>query len=307
MDYTTVALVFIAAAAGTYGLASLFAPGNPTRDRLARLTGEARRTARREKWDKAARLATPMARLATSSDKQVSDLKSRLMQAGIRDESAATLFFAAKLVLVIALPLLIVTGLAVAGVDLDLVELATSLLAGAVLGFYLPTIWLNRRATRRQREIFNAFPDAVDLLVVCVEAGLGLDAAIARAAQDMATRSVDLADELNLVSIEMRVGATRERALRNLARRSGIEEVTSFVAMMLQADRFGTSIGQSLRVQSDALRVKRRQRAEEEAAKLPLKMLFPLIFFIFPSLLLVLLGPSLIQVMKVLGPIANGG
>lgn len=307
MDYTTVALVFIAAAAGTYGLASLFAPGNPTRDRLARLTGEARRSARREKWDKAARLATPMARLATSSDKQVDDLKSRLLQAGIRDESTATLFFAAKLVLVIALPLLIVTGLAIAGVDLDLVELATSLLAGAVLGFYLPTIWLNRRATRRQREIFNAFPDAVDLLVVCVEAGLGLDAAIARTAQDMATRSVDLADELNLVSIEMRVGATRERALRNLARRSGIEEVTSFVAMMLQADRFGTSIGQSLRVQSDALRVKRRQRAEEEAAKLPLKMLFPLIFFIFPSLLLVLLGPSLIQVMKVLGPIANGG
>ncbi len=307
MDYTTAALVFVAAAAGTYGIASLFSTDNPTRERLVRMTGQARRTARREKWHKAARFASPMARLARSSDKQVSALKSRLLQAGFRGDNAINLYFAAKVLLVCAVPMLALIGLSLSRVSIGELETLTVLLVGAAIGLYAPSVWLNRRAAARQRELFEAFPDAVDLLVVCVEAGLGLDAAVARTAQDMETRSPDLADELNLVSIEMRVGASRERALRNLARRCGIEEISSFVAMMLQADRFGTSVGTSLRVQSDALRVKRRQRAEEEAAKLPLKMLFPLIFLIFPSLLLVLLGPSIIQVMKVLGPVASGG
>ena len=145
------------------------------------------------------------------------------------------------------------------------------------------------------------------MMVVCVEAGLGMDAAIARTAQEMEIRSPDLAEELHLVGMEIRVGATRERAMRGLAKRTGVEEVSSFVAMMLQADKFGTSVADSLRVQSDALRVKRRQRAEESAAKLPVKLLFPLILCIFPSMLLVLVGPSAIQMMRILFPVMNGG
>ena len=130
---------------------------------------------------------------------------------------------------------------------------------------------------------------------------------IARAAAEIGLRSTKLAEELSLVGLELRVGASRERALRNLATRTGVDEIASFVAMMLQADRFGTSVADSLRIHADTLRVRRRQRAEEQAAKIPLKMLFPLIFCIFPSLLLVLMGPALIQVYRILIPAMGAG
>jgi tight adherence protein C len=158
----------------------------------------------------------------------------------------------------------------------------------------------------RQREIFENFPDAADLMLVCVESGLGLDAALVRVADEMRLKSVNLAEELHLVNLELRAGNTREKALRNLALRTGVEEVNTFVTMLVQADRFGTSIGDSLRVFSEELRTKRRLRAEEIAAKIPLKLLFPLVFFIFPSLLLVLLGPAFIQVYRILLPTMAG-
>ncbi len=300
MEPIVLGLVFLAAGAAVFGVASLFNTDNSTKARLIRLTGEAKRTARKQKWDKAARLASPAARLARSSEKQVAGVKLKLLQAGIRSDGAITMYYATKTLLAVFMPLVALTVLIFVGTRLENTQTMAVLLFGAALGFYGPTIWLNRRAQNRQREIFEAFPDAVDLLVVCVEAGLGLDAAIARTAQDMEKRSTALAEELQLINVEMRVGASRERALRNFASRSGVEEISSFVAMMLQADRFGTGVGKSLRVQSDALRVKRRQRAEEEAAKLPLKMLFPLIFLIFPSLLLVLIGPSLLHVVATL-------
>jgi tight adherence protein C len=180
------------------------------------------------------------------------------------------------------------------------------LFAAAALGYYLPNLVLSRLTFVRQRELFEAFPDALDLIIVCVESGISLDAAIARAASEIELRSPKLAEELTLVGLELRVGASRERALRNLAARTGLDEVSSFVAMMLQADRFGTSVADSLRVHADSLRVRRRQRAEEQAAKIPLKMLFPLIFCIFPSLLLVLMGPALVQIYRILLPTISG-
>lgn len=306
MDLTAIALVFLAAGAGTFGVAALFSQENSTKARLARLTGQAKRTAKTQKWAKAAKIASPVARLAGSSKTEVAGLKSTLLNAGIRGENAPTIFYAAKVTLLIFLPLVLLTALIMFGVEMTNVQTMSVLLGGAALGFYWPGIWLRRRAENRQRELFNAFPDAVDLMVVCVEAGLGLDAAIARTAQDLEGRSAAMAEELHLVGVEIRVGATRERALRNFAQRTGIEEISSFAAMMIQADRFGTGVGRSLRVQSDSLRVKRHQRAEEEAAKLPLKMLFPLIFLIFPSLLLVLLGPSIIQVVATLTKFGSG-
>ncbi len=147
---------------------------------------------------------------------------------------------------------------------------------------------------------------AVDLMVVCVEAGLGLDIAINRCAHEVRLRSPELADELERVALELRVGASRERALRNLATRSGLEEMATFATMLIQADRFGTSLAESLRVHADSSRTRRRLRAEEAAAKIPLKLLFPLIFFIFPSMMLVLLGPAMIQIYRTLLPTLGG-
>jgi len=154
----------------------------------------------------------------------------------------------------------------------------------------------------RQREIFETFPDALDLMTVCVEAGLGTEAALNRVAEDIQLKSPILSEELRLVNLELRAGADRERALRNLAMRTGVDEVDGFVTMISQAERFGTSIAASLRVHADMLRTRRRQRAEEAAAKIALKLLFPLIFCIFPSLLVVLLGPAMIQIYRVLLP-----
>ena len=176
------------------------------------------------------------------------------------------------------------------------------LLVAAAAGYYLPNQLLRVRVKQRQREIFESFPDALDLMTVCVEAGLAIDAALGRVAQEISLRSAVLSEELKLVTLELRAGNPKDRALRNLALRTGVDDVDALVAMLIQAERFGTSVADSLRVQSETLRTKRRQRAEEAAAKIALKLLFPLIFFIFPSLLVVLMGPAFIQIYRVLLP-----
>ena len=180
------------------------------------------------------------------------------------------------------------------------------LLCAAAFGYYLPNMVLKNIIMRRQRELFESFPDALDLMTVCVEAGLAMDAALARVAREIGLKSRVLSDELSLVTLELRAGSSKEKALRGLAMRTGVEDVDALVAMLIQAERFGTSIAASLRIQSDQLRTKRRQRAEETAAKIALKLLFPLIFFIFPSLLVVLMGPAFIQIYRVLLPTMAG-
>jgi tight adherence protein C len=179
------------------------------------------------------------------------------------------------------------------------------LLVSAALGYYLPNFTLEQTAKRRQRDIFETIPDALDLLTVCVEAGLSLERALVKVAGEIHIKSMVLAQELQLVLMEMRAGFTKERALRNFALRSGVEDVDTLVAMLIQSERFGTSMGTSLRVHSDNLRSKRRLMAEEAAAKIALKLLFPLIFFIFPTLLIVLVGPAGIQVSRTMGRIAG--
>jgi tight adherence protein C len=179
-------------------------------------------------------------------------------------------------------------------------------MVGALIGVYLPNFVLWWIIRRRRRELFENFPDAADLMLVCMEAGLGLDAALTRVADEVKRKSVALAEELHLTNLEMRAGAAREQALHNLATRTGLEEIGTFASMLTQADKFGTSIGDSLRVFSDDLRYKRQMRAEELAAKVPTKMLFPLVIFIFPSIIMVVMGPAAIQIVRTLMPMLNG-
>jgi tight adherence protein C len=175
------------------------------------------------------------------------------------------------------------------------------IVAGGLLGWMLPFLVVRSRVRRRQDEIQRTLPDALDLMVVCVEAGLGLNQALVRVGEEMERVSPAVSQEFILVSLEMRAGAPREEALRNLGERTGLADVRAFVAMLIQTDRFGTSIADALRIHADELRTKRRQRAEEKAAKLTVKLLIPIILFIFPSMFIVMLGPAVFHVTEAFG------
>ena len=175
-------------------------------------------------------------------------------------------------------------------------------LVAATLGYLFPDMFLTWRVTARQHRLRRGLPDGLDLLVICVESGLGLDQALMKVAQELRITHHELSEELQLVNLEMRIGKTRIDALRELARRTGLEDIKSLVAMLVQTDRFGTSVAQSLRVFSDELRIKRRQRAEEMSAKTTVKMVPPLVFFIFPALMVVILGPAVITLLRQLMP-----
>jgi tight adherence protein C len=249
----------------------------------------------------------PVAKLSAPKEGwENSSLRVRFMQAGLREKSWPALFFAGKTVLALGLPglFLMFTGLTAVQLSTNLNLLMLLLLAA--IGYYLPNGILARLVDSRKTEIQDALPDALDLMTVCVEAGLGLDAAMNRAASEIGMRSEALEEELNLVALELRMGVKRELALRNLALRTGVDDVGSFVAMIVQADRFGTNVAEALRIQGETMRTHRRLRAEERAAKIPLKLLFPLIFFIFPSLMLVLMGPAMISIYRVLLPTMGG-
>lgn len=254
-----------------------------------------------------ARLAAPIARLSTPKEGwESSNFRLRFMRAGLRGAGWPVAFFAAKSLLAVALPGVFMLYGGVGAATMNVRALPLVLLLLAAFGYYLPNVLLSLATSARQRELSEAMPDAIDLMTVCVEAGLALDAAMNRAGEEMNLRSNALADELSLVALEMRVGATRENALRNLALRTGVDDITTFVTMLLQSERFGTNVADSLRVLADTMRVHRRIRAEEAAAKIPLKLLFPLIFFIFPSLLLVLMGPAMISIYRTLLPTLMG-
>jgi tight adherence protein C len=177
------------------------------------------------------------------------------------------------------------------------------LLMAILVGYFLPDVFVTWKVRRRQHRLQLSLPDALDLLVISVEAGLGLDQAMMRVAQEMEITHPELSQELHLVNLEMHVGKSRADALRELANRTGVEDIKALVAMLIQTDRFGTSIAQSLRVHSDDLRTRRRQRAEEMAAKTAVKMVPPLVFFIFPALFVVILGPAVITLARQLLPV----
>lgn len=243
------------------------------------------------------RVAKPLSRLVQPKEGwEDSELRRRFVHAGWRTPSAPSLFFGTKVLLGLGLPILFLLYKINAALDMaaEDVMLVVIFLLGS--GYYLPNYVLNKKVKQRQLAIFEAFPDALDLLTICVEAGLGLDAALARVAGEIQLESPPLAEELELVTLEMRAGAGKERALRNLALRTGVSDIESLVALLVQSEKFGTSIGESLRIQSDTLRVKRQQRAEEAAAKITVKLVFPLVLCILPSIFVVVGGPAAIQI-----------
>lgn len=296
--------LFAAAYGFTYGVMWLLMRPRVSNNRLQGAGGTAAGpSAIGEQWmSKVAEVAAPLAKLARPAEGwESSQLRIRFMNAGLRHSTAPMLYFAAKAGLALGLPvlLLLARGAGIGGPPWSANAMLFAMLLTASFGYYLPNTWLSLRIKAHQLELFEAFPDAIDMIIVCIEAGLGLDAAIARTGEEIRTRSPALADELHLVGLELRVGASRTQALQSLALRTGLDGVAALVTMLQQADRFGSSIAESLRVHADALRTRRQQKAEEAAAKIPLKLLFPLIFCIFPSLMLVLIGPAAISIYRI--------
>jgi tight adherence protein C len=295
-------LVFLAVSALLAGLYIWLVPTR-TGQRLQALSVEAGESQWRQT---AVRLAAPLARLsAPVSDWDSSPLRVQFFNAGIRHDNARLVYYAAKTVLPLALAAAAYMALTLFS-QVTGQKLLLCVASAALVGIYLPNAVLWWLVNERQREIFETFPDAADLMLVCVEAGLGLDAGLARVAEEIRLKSQALADELHLTILEMRAGGTREKSLRNLAARTGVEELGTFAIMLTQADKFGASIGESMRVFSDDLRHKRQMRAEESAAKVPTKMLLPLVLFIFPSIIMVIMGPAAIQIIRNLLPMLGG-
>jgi tight adherence protein C len=236
--------------------------------------------------------------MAPKSPSQMGKMQHRLVAAGYRRNEALLIFSGIRVGValvtfaVLSTPLLIRPNLGTA-------------LVGCVVGYLAPGFVLGKMAGRRQHRIRMGLPDALDLLVVSVEAGLGLDQAMQRVGHELAFAHPDLCDELRLINLELRAGKPRSEALHNLGERTGVDDVISLVAMLVQTDKFGTSVAQSLRVHSDTLRTKRRQRAEEKAAKLGAKMVFPLVICIFPAIWVVTIGPAAIKFIEVFVPLST--
>lgn len=229
-----------------------------------------------------------------------SPLKLKFVNAGWRSPDAPNIYFAIKTLLTVTFAL-IAYFFQDKSIQADNPSGALfTLILSAAIGYYLPNIVLSRVVAKRKQEIFETLPDATDLLIVCMEAGLSFDQALGKVASEIKIKSAVLSQELELVLMEVRSGFTRERALKNLALRTGIEEIDSLATMVIQSERFGTSIGDALRVHAETARSKRRQKAEETAAKIALKLLFPLIFFLLPAIFIVLLVPSMMQIKEAL-------
>jgi tight adherence protein C len=225
-----------------------------------------------------------------------------LLKAGIRKGNAPLLFFGCKSFLAILLPLLFALIKFSALPTMQSLHFMGLSILAALGGFYLPNIWLRMRIDQRKEKILRGLPDALDLMVVCAEAGVGLDAAIHRVGEEMALNNKALSEEFKLMSLELQAGKQRREVLKDLAMRTDLEDVNNLSSMIIQTERFGTSIAQALRVHADVMRVSRFQRAEEVAAKLPVKLLFPMIFFILPSLFITILGPAVIRIFRTLLP-----
>lgn len=307
------AVLFLSVAGLVAGLWLWLSRDNPLGRRLAHLeeqpAGLDKITEAGRDWQaRFIHLAEPIARLSAPKEGgNASYLRLRFMNAGLRQSYWPVVFFSAKSVLALLLPgLFLGYGGLVGGASMAAPAILAMLLLSG-LGYYFPNLVLTHLIRRRQRELEEALPDAIDLMTVCVEAGLAIDAALRRACEELDLRSPVLAEELRLVTLELQVGASRESAMHNLSLRTGVDDIASFVTILLQSEHFGTNVAESLHTLSESMRETRRLRAEEQAAKVPLKLLFPMIFFIFPALFVVLLGPAMISVFRTLLPTLGGG
>ncbi|WP_297480787.1 type II secretion system F family protein [Ferrovum sp.] len=244
---------------------------------------------------------SPLARFSMQEDKkpeEASALTKQLQSAGYRNESAKVVYFSFKTLLTLVLPLVFLLGILILQPAWKPALIAYIIFFMAAGGYFLPNIVLRKMVARRREELSQNFPDALDLLRTCVEAGLSVDAGLARVGEEMRIRSRALADELRQVVLEQRAGASRNQALANMAERVGIRDVEAMVASLIQSEKFGTSIAESLRVYSESLRLDRRLKAEEQAAKIPTKILLPLIACIFPLLFILILAPPIHNVLS---------
>ena len=246
----------------------------------------------------AERVAEPLNRIVPISAIEALKLQKKMLQAGYRSPDAAMGFRAIQICLTLAIPTIVLTVCFM--LERSLSSFLIWSLLGAVIGFYLPRLVLRKMISDRQLRITWGLADALDLLVVAVEAGLGLNAALNRVGEELKTAHPDLHTELEIVNLEIRVGRSREEALRNLAERTGVEDIRSFVALLIQADRYGSSIAKAVRIFAESLRTKRRQKAEQASQKAALKLIFPLTAFLFPVILLVILAPAVLNIIDLL-------
>jgi len=297
-----VAITFIGVAVLSGLIASLvLARSSPERRRLREMAaagtaGSVTYGGNLSLTDKPDVVAKRVATFVPKSPKEMGRLARRLSRAGYRQPRAAAYFAALEVVLPIILALMTIWYF-------GMYRGTIFALLAAGVGYALPGFWLAHKTAQRQKQIQNGLPDALDLLIVCVEAGAGLDAAIVKASEELALSYPALAEEMQLITTETRAGKPRLEAFKNFAARTGVDDVRSLVAMLVQTDKFGTSIAQALRTHAATARTKRRQRAEERAAKLGVKLVFPLVFCLFPALYVVVLGPAIIKIMEnLIGP-----
>jgi len=297
--------VFVAVSLAAWSVADIFsAKANKSGERLRRIQGlssQAHSNVLKQKESDPAlsqwvqKTSEMMAGSIVPQNKKEADaLKRKLDHAGLRADNAQVIFLAIKMLL---LGLGTVVGLFGVAFFTDRSGISWAL-GGSVglLMFFIPSFFLSQIIASRQQKIVLSIPDALDLLVVCVEAGLGLDNALRKVSEEMGESDPILAHEISVTNMHLQMGRSREEALQDLSDRNGADELTSLTQMLIQADRFGTSIATALRVQSDALRVRRRQRAEEKASKTAVQLLFPLVLFIFPGIFVVLVGPAAINI-----------
>jgi tight adherence protein C len=281
-----------------------FAFGNALQKRLTQIIRQGRATAdtslsKTTNTHKVATVINILSKLSLPEEGwQSSSVQIKFLQAGIRNKTAPQYYFAVKTLLSVVLPLLLALFLYLTQHQITFALGLLFVLLTAAAGYYLPELLLRLITKKRIERMRSSLPDMIDLMVICTESGMSIDAAIARISHEMTYTNPDLAQEFYLSALEMRAGATRIEAFRNLALRSLLEDLEDLVSMLIQAEKFGTSLAESLRVQSDMMRSRRTQRAEELAAKMSVKMLVPLILFIFPTLMMVLLGPAIIQVIQ---------
>ncbi len=296
---TTVTLVVFVAA--------ILVPARPreVRRRLVSIDDERdrhtpqRRRRSQERREQMEALAQALGDRLASRREDTSEVRLAMVRAGYRGPNAVGLYYASRFLLAIGLAVGAFTLTSFMGKGSAAVLFTTA--TGGLLGWILPRYYVAKRKRKRGQKIQLALADMLDMLVVCVEAGLGLNQALVRVAEEMSSLCRPLSDELQLVNIEIQTGTPRDEALRNLGERTDSSDLRALAAMLIQTDRFGTSIARALRVQSDTLRTKRRQRAEEAAAKTTIKLVFPLVLFIFPAMLVVILAPAILNIMKTMG------
>lgn len=309
-QYLPFLAVFAAVALTVFGVGSLLVTGDPLRRRLGagRTDGASRvKAAAPQRPGIIHRVLSPLQGLAPVDAKSRSLIARQLIQAGFLGSHAVGTFFAARLILALSLPLLF--SIVSPFLSRSMAANQVLMLAGGLglFGYLLPSLVVQHRTAKRQLAAREGFPDALDLLLVCVEAGLGLDAAIARVGDEIGKAHPLLGQQFHLMALELRAGKTRADALRNFSERIGIDEISSFSSLLVQTEALGTSMADSLRAHADDMRARRLLRAEEKAQQLGVKMTFPLIMFILPTLIIFIMAPAIIQVKNNLLPVLGGG